>query len=171
MQKSLISKLFVAIIVALLIPNLHFASASQGTRIEISSIDINAEVVPLYVRDLPHGTTWDTRSLTYDVGYLTGTGWFGQNNNVVLGGHSELDNREPSVFYNLDKVQIGDVISVHANGTTYQYSVASLEWVDPSNLNSVMPTGHDQLTIITCDTQSFDGDSYNKRLIVRALPV
>lgn len=144
--------------------------SAQDGRIEIPSLEITADIVPLYIRQMPHATTWDTRRLNHNVGFLTGTGWFGQNKNVVLGGHSELPDRQPSIFYTLQDVEMGAIIQVHTNDTIYNYVVTSLEWVDPSDLSSVLPTGHDQLTLITCDTNSYDDGTYEKRLIVRALP-
>lgn len=144
--------------------------SQEIARIEIPAIEVDATVVPLYIRQLPHAITWDTRQLINDVGYLTGTGWFGQNRNVVLGAHAETIDRQPNTFYNLNQLQVGDLIQVHTNGTVYSYTVTTLEWVDPSDLSSVLPTGHDQLTLITCDSGSFDGALYQQRLVVRALP-
>ena len=148
----------------------HLVQAQEIAIIQIPAIEVEASVIPLVIRQMPQGATWDTRQLLSDVGYLTGTGWFGQNRNVVLGGHAETVDRQENTFYNLNLLQVGDTIVVHTDGTIYTYAVASLEWVDPSDLTSVLPTGHDQLTLITCDTNSFDGSLYQQRLVVRALP-
>lgn len=145
---------------------------SPSGRIAIPSLEIDAEIVPIYIRRLPQGATWDTRWLYGQVGHLTGTGWFGQNKNVVLGGHSESIDRQPDIFYDLGTIEVGAEIVIQANDTTYTYLVTSLEWVEPTDLSSVLPTGHDQLTLITCDTDSFDDDNgtYKQRLVIRALP-
>lgn len=148
----------------------HVIQAQEIAIIQIPAIEVEASVVPLVIRQLPHAITWDTRQLMNDVGYLTGTGWFGENRNIVLGGHAETIDRQPNTFFNLNLLQVGDVIQVHTNGTVYTYAVTSLEWVAPTDLNSVLPTGHDQLTLITCDSNSFDGSLYQQRLVVRALP-
>jgi len=144
---------------------------AQGTRISIPSLEIDADITPLVIREMAHGTTWDTSRLVQTVGYFTGTSWFGHGDNIVLGGHSELAQRQPDVFYRLDEVAIGDIIHVTADGQTFNYVVTSLEIVNPNNLNSILPTGFEQLTLITCDTASFDGSTYQQRLIVRALPI
>ena len=143
---------------------------AQENRIEIPSLEVNTEIIPIYIRPIYGHTTWDTRRLYDNIGHLNGTGWFGQNKNVVLAGHSETIDRLPNVFYNLANIEVGAEIYVYANGTAYHYVVTSLEWVVPTDLTSVLPTGHDQLTLITCDTDSYDNGTYEKRLVVRALP-
>ena len=168
MTKYLKLKLLLIFILLTVVPQI--IQAQEIATIQIPILEVEANVVPVHIRQLPHAITWDTRRLYDKVGYLTGTGWFGENKNVVLGGHAETVDRQPNIFFNLHQLQIGDVIHVHANGTTYHYAVASLEWVIPTDLSSVLPTGHDQLTLITCDSDSFDGTGYEKRLVVRALP-
>ena len=163
-------KLKLLVLIVFLIAAPYIAQAQEIARVQIPAIEVEASVIPLYIRQLPHAVTWDTRQLLNNVGYLTGTGWFGQNRNVVLGGHAETIDRQPNTFYNLNLLQVGDVIHVHTDGTVYNYVVYSLEWVAPTDLNSVLPTGHDQLTLITCDTNSFDGSIYQQRLVIRALP-
>lgn len=160
-----------SLIVIMMLIQLPQLAVAQNNTISIASLDINASITPLEIRQMSHGTTWDTSRLVQEVGYFTGTGWFGQGTNIVLGGHSELAERQPDVFYNLDEIQLGDVISVHADGNDYNYVVTSIETVSPSNLNSILPTGFEQLTLITCDTNSFDGATYQQRLIIRARPI
>jgi len=157
-----------AIVMFILFPQLAHA---QETNIRIPSLEIDASITPLQIREMAHGTTWDTSQLVQTVGYFTGTSWFGQGNNIVLGGHSELAERQPDVFYNLNEIAVGDVIYVEADGQTFMYVVTSLETVSPNNLDSILPTGFEQLTIITCDTASYDGATYQQRLVVRARPV
>lgn len=163
-------KLFLSLIILIWLSTVTVFAEDPIAVIHIPSIEVRSEVIPLHTRKFSYGATWDTRRLNDNVGYLTGTGWFGNNQNVVLGGHSETYQRQPSIFYHLADVQVGDVIHVEANDTTYNYIVTSLEWVDPTNLNSVLPTGHAQLTLITCDTNSYDGSRYQQRLVIRALP-
>ncbi len=152
----------IIITIILLLPTIAYA---QTASIQIPSIGISSQTVPLYIK----GTTWDTSELRQAVGYLTGTSWFGQGGNVVLGAHSVGLDNNPDVFYDLEHIQVGDVIDVTADGQMYQYVVQSLELVHPSNIESILPTAHEQLTLITCDVSSFDGTSYQQRLIVRAV--
>lgn len=166
-MNSLNIKLIVGIIVTLLFANVVQA---QDTKLQIPALEIDSEIISLVIRDMGYGTTWDTTPLSQNIGYFTGTGWFGQQNNTVLGGHSDSVNRTPEVFYNLDKILVGDAIYVSENNQEYTYIVASVELVDVYNLDSIRPTQHEQLTIITCDLASFDGQGYQKRLVVRALP-
>lgn len=171
MFKSWVIRIFLGVLAVFIFTRFDFHTVeAQLTRIEIPSVEIDAEIIPIYIRQMAGGATWDTRRLYNHVGHLTGTGWFGQGKNVVLGGHSETVDRLPNVFYNLADIEVGAEIHVSVNGTTYNYVVTSLEWVVPTDLRSVLPTGHDQLTLITCDTDSYDNGTYEKRLVVRALP-
>lgn len=144
-------------------------SAQGGTTISIPSIDVYAPVVPLNLRVFPdNNVTWDTSEITSQVGYLQGTAWLGEGGNTVLGGHSELDGRAPTVFYDLDKVALGDEIIITEDGRELRYVVVSLQAVAPDDLSAIQPTTSERLTIITCDTTSFDDDEYNRRVVVVA---
>ncbi len=160
-------KLFIGIITTLLFSTV---ASAQDAQLKIPSLEVDAQVIPLVIRELPEGTTWDTSPLWQNVGYFTGTGWFGEGRNIVLGGHSEGANRVQEVFYNLDDIKVGDEIYANANGQEYRYIVSSIETVGIYDLGSLYPTPHEQLTIITCDTASYNGASYQQRIVVRALP-
>jgi LPXTG-site transpeptidase (sortase) family protein len=145
--------------------------AQDATRIEIPDIDVSASVVPLNIVQFPNGvTTWDTRGLHMTVGYMTGTAWFGQGGNVVLGGHSEGANRQPDVFYRLDEVQVGQVIRVIFGEDVREYVVIQTYTVHETDLSPIFPTDHERLTIMTCDTASYAEGYYPQRDIVVAVP-
>jgi LPXTG-site transpeptidase (sortase) family protein len=146
------------------------AQDSEQLTLSIPSIDLQAPVVDLELRAFPNGdVTWDTDSLTNEVGFFKGLSRFGEMGNAVLGGHSELDNRQPTVFYELDKVTIGDEIVVTGAGQQWRYVVTgtlAVEWNDLSVLNS--SAGGERLTLITCDTTSYSDGSYDRRVVVLA---
>lgn len=147
------------------------ASASNGTSISIPAIGVEAPIVTIGVRAFPDGSvTWDTTNLTTQVGYLDGTSWFGEGGNIVLGGHSELGERAPAVFYNLDDLAVGDEIIVTIHGRENRYAVTRKFAVDQSDLSIVYPTSSEQLTIMTCDTSSFEGGTYSRRTVIVAIP-
>lgn len=144
-------------------------SAQNETMLSIPSINVHAPVVPLSLRVFPdNNVTWDTSEITSQVGYFQGTARLGQGGNTVLGGHSELDGRAPTVFYDLDKVAVGDEIIVTEGGRELRYMVTSLQSVAPDDLSAIQPTTSERLTIITCDTASFEGGDYNRRVVVVA---
>lgn len=147
------------------------ANANGGTSISIPAIGVNAPIVTIGIRAFPDGSvTWDTTNLTTQVGYLDGTSWFGEGGNVVLGGHSELAERAPSVFYNLDDLNVGDEIVVTVNGTQHRYTVTRKFDVATSDLSIVYPTNNEQLTIMTCDIDSYVNGTYARRTVIVAVP-
>lgn len=93
----------------------------------------------------------------------------GQLGNTVFSGHSSNDLFDPGdykfIFAQLDKLQLGDTIYVHYNGTRYTYTVTKKEVVKPTNVNALL--GMDSkpyLTLITCTPL---GTATN-RLLVKA---
>lgn len=162
-------------LIGLLVLIIGFSTAptfayDAGVAISIPSIDVNAPIVTLPIRDLPHGRTWDTSGLSMAVGYMEHTAWFGQGGNVVLGGHSELGRGQADIFYHLDQVAVGDEIIIYLDGSERRYVVASVFSVDQNDVSIVRPTPHEQLTIMTCDLESFDSGNYNNRVVVVAYP-
>lgn len=145
------------------------AFAPTGAHLSIPSISVNAPIVTLGIRAFPNGNvTWDTTDITSEVGYLDGLSWFGQNGNTAIGGHSELAGRVPAVFYQLDQVAIGDDIFVNVDGNQLHYRVTRTFTVNQSDLSILYPSNSEQLTLFTCDTESFDGGNYTRRDVVIA---
>lgn len=145
------------------------AYESTGVTISIPSIGVSAPIVSIGIRSFPNGdVTWDTTELTSQVGFLQGTAWFGQGGNIVLGGHSELAERAPSVFYDLDQVNVGDEIVIVTNGEEIRYRVTDVFNVSNRDLSILYPSNTERLTIMTCDTASLSGGTYNRRDVVVA---
>lgn len=142
---------------------------ATGVTISIPSIGVSAPIVSIGIRSFPNGdVTWDTTELTTQVGFLQGTAWFGQGGNIVLGGHSELAERAPSVFYDLDQVAVGDEIVINSNGEEIRYRVTQVFNVSARDLSILYPSTTERLTIMTCDTSSLSGGTYNRRDVVVA---
>jgi sortase A len=144
----------------------------MGARIAIPSIGVDAPIVQIGIRAFPSGeVTWDTTRLTSQVGYLEGLSWFGEGGNIVLGAHSELANRVPTVFYELDEVAVGDQITITQADTTWTYEVTAIRQVDFRDLSILYPTRSEQLTLMTCTPESLAGGVYNRRTVIIAEPV
>ncbi|MFW5691772.1 MAG: sortase [Chloroflexota bacterium] len=155
----------------LLVPGAGPAKASDpGVTITIPTIEIDAPVVDVHVRRISaRETTWDVSALRQEVGYFVGTANIGEGGNTVLGAHSELARRTPSVFYRLEELQPGDEIYLQRDGTTYIYVVTEVYTVPREDLRPIMPTLDERLTLITCDIHSFQGGfDYADRTIVIA---
>lgn len=90
-----------------------------------------------------------------------------QGGNMVIAGHRFTYTESRSVFYHLDKLQVGDEIGVQWDGTMHLYEVASTKVV-PSTATSVQePTRDTRLTLYTCTPLWNPTD----RLIVIAKPI
>jgi len=147
------------------------ANEEPGVQITIPSIQVEAPIVPVYIREFPNGeVTWDVSDLRMSVGHFEGMPFVGQGGNAVLGGHSERARGEADIFYNLHQVSVGDEIIVTANGEEYHYEVQRVFSVDPQDLSVLYPTHSERLTLITCDLASFqeESGSYGRRVVVVA---
>jgi len=153
-------------------------SSAPVVRMIIDKIGLDGQVVTMgldenhvpLVPDNPDDIVW------YD--FSTRPGW---GSNAVFSGHVDWTvNGVPvtGVFYNLRKVEVGDIIKVRLeDGTEYQYKVFgndALAYDDPEALKVMGATPTEMLTIITCGgawvPQWGDplGGNYTHRQIVRA---
>lgn len=85
--------------------------------------------------------------------------------NTVIFGHRYLHlPPHPETFYNLDKLVVGDTITVQWYDATYTYRVIETKVVPPTDLSVLSGTSTPTITLITC-TPVF---TTKNRLIVRA---
>ena len=89
-----------------------------------------------------------------------------RSGNTILSGH-RFTYGGPAVLYHLDKVQVGDGITVFWDKQQYDYKVTSVQTVPPSATNVLAPTTESQLTIYTCTPLV----TAKNRLVVIAKPV
>lgn len=171
-QAFLLSFGFMLVFFSQFVGNAH--AYEDGFTITIPAIGVQAPIVPAYIRDFGGGRiTWDVSSLRRQVAHLDQTAWFGQGGNVVLAGHSQVSPTLPDIFIDLDTLQPGDEIIINGGGRIWRYVVASVGRVHLNDLSPVYPTGDNRLTIITCDTQTWDSAQsiYTGRVVVVAYPV
>lgn len=95
------------------------------------------------------------------VGFWPGSALPGTTGNVVIGGHRTAAQRP---FYNIEKMKIGDVISVSRPGRSFTYTVSKVFIVRPTDVWIVQPTSTATLTLFTCHPRG----STSKRYVVRA---
>jgi LPXTG-site transpeptidase (sortase) family protein len=169
-QRIVSASLVVLIALFGLVPTFTRADSSDVI-LNIPALNISTPIVEIKIKQFPNGElTWDTQYLGMNVGHLEGTAWVDAPGNIVLGAHSELANRKPGIFYELDELEIGDEIELVQDTETRQYVVSRMYEVEVTDVQPVYPTTNEQITLITCDTNSYDGSTgnYNKRLIVVA---
>jgi sortase A len=95
------------------------------------------------------------------VGHIGDTAMPGESGNVVLAGHRD------TFFRPLERVRIGDAITLKTASGDFEYLVESTATVPPTDVQVLEPTGGRTLTLITCFPFSYVGSAPD-RFIVRA---
>ncbi|MDL2341991.1 MAG: sortase [Patescibacteria group bacterium] len=70
--------------------------------------------------------------------------------NTVLVGHRFTYTNPRGVFYFLDKIKLGDVITVYWHSKAYRYVTTKISVVDPTDGAVEAPTPSSRLTLYTC---------------------
>lgn len=136
------------------------------TRIAISSIDLDSDVVPATVVDREGGLTWDVPA--FRVGHAQGTAAAGDIGNAVLFGHV-TSIRSGDVFKDLARVRAGDAIEIFSGERMLTYQVLEVASVSRADVSVIAPTQTASLTLITCAGVWLPTIwDYTERLVVRA---
>ena len=72
-----------------------------------------------------------------------------EGSNTVLVGHRFAYGTR-GVFYHLDKVKTGDMLTLHWEGKRYDYKVSEISVVAPAQVEVEDPTENEVLTVYTC---------------------
>jgi LPXTG-site transpeptidase (sortase) family protein len=146
----------------------QFTSAPIRT-IYFPGVDSAGEIVE--VPRVPGG--WDVENLQNKVGHLEGTAWLGDTGNTVLAGHFEDEIGRPGTFRYLYEAKVGDRILVQEGGNDffYVFEVQEVFSTAPDDLEVLRNSQSPKLTLITCDSWSFESKRYEERLIVVAAPI
>lgn len=94
-------------------------------------------------------------------GHWPGTALPGRVGNAVISGHRTSHG---GIFRNIDKLEIGSEILVHAYDGTHTYAVTDIEIVPPTALWIVDQTSTATLTLFACHPPG----STRERIVVRA---
>ena len=93
--------------------------------------------------------------------------------NFVLSAHRFVMSFTPqgtavkSPFYNIDKLQVGDKLSVDYNGKRYQYEIKKKYAVKPTAVEIEAPSDTPKMTLYSCTLQG----SQDGREVIEAVPV
>lgn len=94
------------------------------------------------------------KALENGVAQMKSTALPGGGSNIVIFGHSSFYKDKPGnykeTFKELDKLEIGDSVSIHYQGKDYEYLVASKKIIDSADVEVVKSTPAEQLTLLTC---------------------
>ena len=104
--------------------------------LEIKSIGLKAPIVD------------GEENLDYVVAKYRSSANFGQAGNVILAGHN---NMKGSIFKNLYKVKIGDIIEIKTDNNIYKYKLTERVIVNPSDSSLLTKNiSEKEITLITC---------------------
>lgn len=125
---------------------------SPPTEISFPSLNLSLVVSPGVIKD-------DTWTLFDDKVSWLATSETPSKGNVIIYGHNRA-----GLFGNLDKLKIGEQISLKSADKTFTYVLAKKRKISPEDVDAII-SPKDQLTLYTCDG-SFD----EKRLVLIAYP-
>lgn len=144
--------------------------------IRIESVDIDA---PVEQQQIVDGVMQDP-SGPFVVSWYKETGRLGEANNMVMAGHLDYWDVGEAVFYNVWKVQPGEIIQVLGkDDQIYEFEV---DWVRNFTVDEltpeviqeeiVGPTPVETITLITCGGPfDFQAGQYKERIVIRGTRV
>lgn len=126
----------------------------HDNKIVIDKIGVEAEILEGGIESLAQG-----------VWHLPRTSNPKDGGNTVITAHRwKYKPPDSRTFYNLDKMEIGDSITVFWEGSEYKYIIDKVFEVTPDQVEILAPSDKAQLTLFTC-TPLFSTD---RRLVVKA---
>ena len=117
--------------------------------------------IPALKTTLPIIEGTGDKELKRGVGHFVGSVLPGQNDNSVLAGHRD------SVFSQLGKVALGDLVVIRTKAGEFTYQVIKFRIVQADDRTVIVPTPSAILTLSTCYPFRFIGNA-PKRYIVSA---
>jgi sortase A len=106
-------------------------------------------VIPSILLDKPIYDNPNPLTVHRGVWLIPGTSTPDKGSNTVMAGH-RFSYKDPAVFYNLDKMEIGQRFAVFWNAHKYLYEVDGKKEVPPTQTDIEAPTVEPRLTLYTC---------------------
>lgn len=136
--------------------------------IEIPSLGIQLPIVGVS----QFTGTWDLTWLGNNAGWLEGTAFPSWPGNSAITAHVYDATGKPGPFANLQQLKWGDEVVIEAWGQRYIYEVRETnEWVNPNDTGFLPHEDFPWLTLITCKGYNLQTNSYDWRVLVRAVQV
>ncbi len=153
------------------LPDDHSRASFTSTvlELEIPTLNVRSHIVGVPLIEKGWNLTW----LGNQVGWLHGTAFPSWEGNSVVTAHVVDANGQPGLFNDLNRLEWGDEVIVHAYGQEYVYAVRTIEeFVDPQDTADVFQhEDYPWLTLITCKGYDQESASYRWRVVVRAVQV
>lgn len=146
----------------------------------VPPVQVRIPAIGLDVVPVPVGLDRVNRPIVpkHDVGWYTNSAMPGQGDNVVFWGHVSRwrdTPDQPAPFERLQEVRPGaEIMVASADGQEHRYVVTTMVQVRPHEVQYILPTGREQLTLVSCigDRVILNGTRTRAfRLIVIATPV
>ena len=150
-----------------LMPSSYQYSQTGGMVLNIPKLGLNTDIIGIPLQD----GEWDLTWLGKQAGYLEGTAFPTWNGNSAVTAHVSNADGTPGPFAALGSLKWGDTIKIFAFGQTYTYSVRQTMQVFPNDTSIFKSETVPWLTLITCRGYDALSDSYNYRVVVRAVLV
>ena len=136
--------------------------------LEIPSMDLEMSIVGVPFEN----GKWDISWLSSQAGWLTGSAFPTFEGNSVLTAHVWDAYNQPGPFYGVEELQYGDEVIIHAWGEEYVYKVREIKSVSPHNVAAMLKHQTTPwLTLVTCQDYDEKSDTYQHRILVRAVLV
>lgn len=131
--------------------------ASSPILIKIEEINL---VLPVESSQIKNGV-WEVSEKS--ASFLESSARPGEEGNIVIYGHNKL-----KIFGKLNNRKLlGKAVEIQAeDNTIHSYRIVEMKTVNPDEINEVMPTDHEVLTLYTCT-----GFLDSKRLVLKAYPL
>jgi LPXTG-site transpeptidase (sortase) family protein len=121
----------------------------EPTRLVIDDIGLDQPLLPV-------GLDADSAPIVpkHDAGWFTESAAPGQGENIVLWGHALRFRDQPEMpapFGRLNQLKLGDRMMLYdAMGKAYAYTITHQLWVTPDQVNYILPTGKERVTMVSC---------------------
>ena len=107
-------------------------------------------IIPAMLLNTPINEGSQSSALNKGLWHIPNSSTPDSGGNTVIIGHRFTYTNPEGVFYNLNRVQIGDEVGIFWQGKRYLYTVSKTEIVPPSDTSIQAPTTNAELTLYTC---------------------
>jgi LPXTG-site transpeptidase (sortase) family protein len=121
----------------------------EPARLVIDDIALDRPLVPVGLDD-------DTQPIVpkHEAGWYTQSARPGQGENIVIWGHALRFRDTPDIpapFGRLSQLKPGARLVLYDNqGSEFDYTVTQQIWVTPDQVNYILPTGKERVTMVSC---------------------
>lgn len=97
------------------------------------------------------------------IGHYRGSTLPGENGNVLLAGHRDMEN---SGFLELENISLGDEVVIATNWGKFHYKVSDIYITDPNDMNPGKISDTEKLTMYTCYPFNYLGSAPQRYIVV-----